>query len=83
MRRALGSFAFSAQHLTEDVMDGINTAATQQSFGAAVQKSALETQASMVGKLMEGASAGMQQGNALRAEALGERGIGTELNVTV
>jgi hypothetical protein len=25
----------------------------------------------------------MQQGNALRAEAMGERGIGTELNVTV
>jgi hypothetical protein len=85
-RRAWGPFASSAQLLTtEDAMDGINGAGTQQIFGLAVQKSALDTQASMVSKLMEGASAGMQQPSqpevGLRVDALGERGIGTQLSV--
>jgi len=66
-------------------MDGINGADTQQLVGLAVQKSALNTQASMVSKLMEGASAGMQQPSqpevGLRADALGARGIGTKLSV--
>ena len=65
----------------EDAMDGITGADTQKLVGLAVQKSALDTQASMVSKLMEGASAGMQQPEAaLRADALGARGIGTKLN---
>ena len=66
-------------------MDGINGADTQQLFSLAIQKSALDTQASMVSKLMEGASAGMQQPSqpevGLRVDALGERGIGTRLSV--
>ena len=66
-------------------MDGVNGASTQQAFGLAIQKSALETQASLVSKLMEGASAGMQQASqpqtGLRVEALGDRGIGTRLSV--
>jgi hypothetical protein len=66
-------------------MDGISTADTQQAFGLAIQKSALDTQASMVSKLMEGASAGMQQPGqpqaGLRVDALGERGLGTKLSV--
>ena len=66
-------------------MDGINGADTQQLFGLAIQKSALDTQASMVRKLMEGASAGTQlpaQPEAgLRMDALGERGVGTRLSV--
>ena len=66
-------------------MDGVNTTDTQQAFGLAIQKSALETQANMVSKLMEGASAGMQQPSqaevGLRMDALGDRGIGTRLSV--
>ena len=66
-------------------MDGVKGADTQQLFGLAIQKSALETQASMVSKLMEGASAGMQQTSqpevGLRVDALGDRGIGTRLSV--
>ena len=66
-------------------MEGITGMDTQQGFGVAVQKSALDTQASLAGKLMESASAGMQQSAqsaaGLRAEALGERGIGTQLDV--
>jgi len=66
-------------------MEGIQSMDTQQAFGLAIQKSALDTQASMVGKLMEGASAGMQQSAqpqaGLRTDALGERGIGTRLSV--
>jgi hypothetical protein len=66
-------------------MDGVMAADTQQAFSLAIQKSALDTQASMVGKLMEGASAGMQQSAqpqvGLRVDALGERGIGTQLSV--
>ena len=66
-------------------MDGVNGADTQQAFGLAIQKSALETQANMVSKLMEGAAVGMQQPSqqevGLRADALGERGIGMRLSV--
>ena len=66
-------------------MDGISGADTQQAFGLAIQKSALETQANLVSKIMEGASAGMQQPSqpqvGLRADALGERGLGTRLDV--
>jgi len=66
-------------------MDGIQAANTQQAFSLAIQKSALETQAGVVSKLMEGASAGMQQSAqpqaGLRVDALGERGIGTQLSV--
>ncbi|MDR2695252.1 MAG: putative motility protein [Deltaproteobacteria bacterium] len=66
-------------------MDGITGADTQQLFSLAIQKSALDTQASMVSKLMEGASAGMQQPAqpqvGLRTDALGARGIGTKLSV--
>ncbi|MCL2124352.1 MAG: putative motility protein [Desulfovibrionaceae bacterium] len=66
-------------------MDGVSGASTQQVFGLAIQKSALETQANMVSKLMEGASAGMQQPSqpavGLRVDALSERGIGTRLSV--
>ena len=66
-------------------MDGVNGASTQQVFGLAIQKSALETQANMVSKLMEGVSAGMQQTSqpevGLRVDALGERGIGARLSV--
>ncbi|MDR0239051.1 MAG: hypothetical protein LBI88_02320 [Deltaproteobacteria bacterium] len=66
-------------------MEGISGASTQQVFGLAMQKSALETQANLVSKLMEGASAGMQQASqpqaGLRADALGDRGIGTRLSV--
>jgi len=64
-------------------MDGITGMDTQQAFGVAIQKSALDTQASMVSKVMEGASAGMQSAQptaGLRADALGERGIGTRLD---
>jgi hypothetical protein len=72
-------------YLTEDAMDGVNGADTQQAFGLAIQKSALETQANMVSKLMEGAGAGMQQPSqpevGLRVDALGERGLGTRLSV--
>jgi hypothetical protein len=70
----------------EDAMDGIKGMDTQQAFGVAMQRSALDTQASLVGKLMESASAGMLQSAqqaGLRAEALGERGIGTQLDVVV
>jgi len=66
-------------------MDGVNGASTQQVFGLAMQKSALETQANLASKLMEGVSAGMQQPSqpaaGLRMDALGERGIGTRLSV--
>ena len=66
-------------------MDGINGMDVQQVFGLAIQKSALNTQANMVSKLMEGTFAGMQQpsqpGVGLRTDALGARGIGTYLNV--
>jgi len=66
-------------------MDAVNGASTQQVFGLAMQKSVLETQANLVSKLMEGASAGMQQPSqpeaGLRTDALGERGIGTRLSV--
>jgi hypothetical protein len=66
-------------------MDGINGADTQQLVGLAIQKSALDTQASLVSKLMESASAGMQQLSqpevGLRVDALGDRGIGTRLSV--
>ena len=66
-------------------MDGINGVNTQQLFGLAIQKSALDTQASMVSKLLEGASAGMRQPAqpevGLRVDALGARGIGTQLSV--
>ena len=64
-------------------MDGINGASTQQAFGLAIQKSALETQANLVSKIMEGAS--MQQPSqpevGLRAEALSERGLGARLSI--
>ena len=66
-------------------MDGVIGADTQQAFGLAIQKSALETQANMVSKLMEGAGAGLQQPSqpelGLRVDALGERGLGTRLSV--
>jgi hypothetical protein len=69
----------------DDAMDGISGASTQQAFGLAVQKSALETQASLVGKIMEGAAAGMQQPSqpqvGLRVDSLGERGLGTRLDI--
>jgi len=63
-------------------MDGIQGMDVQQAFGVAIQKSALDTQASMVSKVMEGASAGQQsaQPAGLRADALGERGIGTRVD---
>ena len=65
-------------------MDGINVD-TRQLVGLAVQSSALSTQANMVGKLMEGASAGMQQPpnaeSGLRVDAMGDRGIGTRLDI--
>ncbi len=68
-------------------MDGISGANTQQLVGLAIQKSALDTQASMVSKLMEGAGAGMQQPSqaqvGLRMDAMGDRGIGANLNITV
>ena len=64
-------------------MDGINGASTQQVFGLAIQKSALETQANLVSKIMEGAS--MQQSSqtegGLRAEALIERGLGARISI--
>ena len=66
-------------------MDSVNGMDTQQAFGLAIQKRALETQASMVSKLMEGVSAGLQQPAqpevGLVADALGDRGIGTRLSV--
>ena len=68
-------------------MDGINGMDTQQLFGTAIQKSALNTQANMVSKLMEGTFAGTQQpsqpGVGLRTDALGERGIGSYLNIAI
>jgi len=75
---------FGAQ-LTEDGMDMTNTANVQQTFGLAIQKSALETQANMVSKLFEGASVGLQQPSqaeaGLRVDALADRGIGTRLDL--
>jgi hypothetical protein len=62
-------------------MEGVNASGLQQLVSLAVQKSALDTQASMVSTLMEGASAGMQQPDSLRAAALGEIGLGTRLNI--
>ena len=66
-------------------MDGITSPGTQQAFGLAVQKGALETQASMASTLLEGASAGLRQlppaGTGLQAGALGDRGIGTRLDI--
>lgn len=69
-------------------MDGISSGNTQQLVGLAVQQSALNTQAGMINKLMEGASAGLQQPQqfqqpqvGLRTDALGERGIGAHLNI--
>jgi len=65
-------------------MEGISGASTQQAFSLAIQKRALDMQADMVGKLMEGA-AGLQQppqqGAGLLTDALGERGLGTRLDV--
>jgi hypothetical protein len=60
-------------------MDGISSGDTQQLVGLAVEKSALDIQASMVGKLMQGLQGGQQDGG-LRTDALGERGIGTRLS---
>ena len=66
-------------------MDVTNTANVQQAFGLAIQKNALETQANMVSKLLEGASGGLQQPSqaeaGLRVDALADRGIGTRLDV--
>ena len=67
-------------------MDGISNGNVQQAFGMAIQQSLLNTQMSAVSKLMEGAAGGLQQGSqpqmGLRMDALGERGIGVNLNIT-
>ena len=66
-------------------MDVTNSANVQQAFGLAIQKSALETQANMVSKILEGASAGLRQPTqaevGLRVDALADHGIGTRLDV--
>ena len=66
-------------------MDVTNSANVQEAFGLAIQKSALETQANAVSKLLEGASAGVpspsQAEVGLRIDALADRGIGTRLAV--
>ena len=66
-------------------MDGISNGNVQQAFSAAIQQSLLNTQMSAVNKLMEGAAVGLQQNSqpqmGLRMDAMGERGIGVNLNI--
>ena len=57
----------------------LKTAMAQQEFNIGVQKQVLDFEASMVSKIMESGAAATQQ---LSQDAMGERGIGTRLNIT-
>ena len=57
----------------------LSSAMTQQAFSIGVLKKNLEAEAAIASKLMESASMVTQQ---LSQDALGERGVGTRLNIT-
>jgi hypothetical protein len=85
-RRFPRAFDAAILQAEEKEMDGIGYGNVRELVGLAVQKSALDIQAGMVSKLLEGADAGMRQdggqiGAGLRMDALGERGIGANLNI--